>query len=272
MGILLGLAAAFCWGIADFLVRYAASQIGPYRTLFYMQFFGLAVLTLYLVASGTLKALVSQNSWQPWAWLLLVAIINTCSSLALYHAFTIGILMIVSPITSANAAITVLLAFLSGEKVSQVRASGMGIVLLGVVLTATVLPALKKLRIRSRQAREADPDSSKRTKKFSLPAGTGTALLAALGYGISFWLLGFLITPHLGGVAPTWVARMVTPLLLFSCAPLLKQPMEIPRSRVIWGYLTAISILDTAAFVFLVSASCKARSHLSVYWHRSMVR
>ena len=44
--------------------------------------------------------------------------------------------------------------------------------------------------------------------------------------------------------------RIITPLLLFSGAPLLKQPLQIPRGRLIWGYLTAISVFDTAAFVF----------------------
>jgi drug/metabolite transporter (DMT)-like permease len=238
MGIILGLAAAFGWGTADFLVRYATLSIGPYCTLFYMQFLGLAVLTLYMLTSGTLVTLLHHNSWQPWAWLLLVAILNTCASVALYRAFTVGVMMIVSPITSAYAAITVLLSFLSGEKVGQVRAIGMGVVLLGVVLTATVLTMVKNLSLKEM------------IKKQELPPGVGMALLSALGYGISFWLLGFQVTPHLGGVAPTWIGRIITPLLLFSGASLLKQPLQIPRGRLIWGYLTAISVFDTAAFVF----------------------
>jgi drug/metabolite transporter (DMT)-like permease len=236
MGIIFGLAAAFAWGTADFFVRYATRLIGPYCTLFYMQFLGLAAITLYLVVSGDLAALLTHNSWQPWAWLLLVSVINTCSSLALYRAFTVGLMMIVSPITSSYAAVTVLLSFLSGEKVGQVRAIGMGAVLLGVILTATTLAA-KNLR-------------SGKLKHRGLPPGTSMALIAALGYGVSFWLLGFQVTPHLGGVAPTWVGRMVTPLLLLSGVPLLKESLPLPRGRVIWAYLTAISIFDTAAFVF----------------------
>jgi len=238
MGIMLGLAAAFGWGTADFLVRYATRLIGPYCTLFYMQFLGLAALTVYMLTSGTLVTLLHHNSWEPWVWLLLVAILNTCASLALYRAFTVGVMMIVSPITSAYAAITVLLSFLSGEKVGQVRAIGMGIVLAGVVLTATVLTAVKNFSLEEKM------------KRRGLPPGTGMALLAALGYGVSFWILGFMVTPHLGGVAPTWIGRIVTPLLLLGGAPLLKQPLQIPRGRLIWGYLTAISIFDTAAFVF----------------------
>jgi drug/metabolite transporter (DMT)-like permease len=249
MSILLGLAASLCWGIADFIVRYSTRIIGPYRTLFYMQFLGLTAITIYLLASGDLVALLHHTSWQPWAWLLLISIINTCSSLALYRAFTVGIMMIVSPITSAYAAITALLSFLSGEKVSLLHANGMGLVLLGVIFTATVLPTSRRTKhiqeIQSEPTKKCEP-----AKKRGLPPGIGMALFAALGYGISFWLLGFQVTPHLGGVAPTWVGRLVSPLVLACGAPLLKESLKIPRGRTIWIYLTAISIFDTAAFVF----------------------
>jgi drug/metabolite transporter (DMT)-like permease len=243
MSILLGLAASLCWGTADFVVRYTTRLIGPYRTLFYMQFLGLTALTIYLLASGNLATLLRHNSWQPWAWLLLTSIINTCSSLALYRAFTVGIMMIVSPITSAYAAITALLSFLSGEKVSQMHANGMGLVLLGVILTATVLPTFRI----TKKVQEIHSESA---KKRGFPPGVGMALLAALGYGISFWLLGFQVTPHLGGVAPIWVSRFISPLVLASAAPLLKQSLKIPQGRFIWICLTIISIFDTAAFVF----------------------
>ena len=238
MGIILGLAAAFGWGTADFLVRYCTRLIGPYSTLFYMQFLGLAVLTIYMLASGDLVALLQHNSWEPWAWLLLVAVLNTGSSLALYRAFTIGVMMIVSPITSAYAAITILLSFLSGEKVGQLQTIGMATVLVGVILTATVLTVVKA------------PFPEEKGSRSRASRGIGMAFLAALGYGVSFWLLGFQVTPHLGGIAPTWIGRIVTPLLLFSGAPLLRQPLQIPRGKQIWSYLTAISIFDTAAFIF----------------------
>src|SRR5882724_11450606 len=174
--ILLGLAASLCWGTADFVVRYATRLIGPYRTLFYMQFLGLTAITIYLLASGDLVALLRHNSWQPWAWLLLISILNTCSSLALYRAFTVGIMMIVSPITSAYAAITALLSFLFGEKVSLIHANGMGLVLLGVILTATVLPTLKKTK-------KVQEIHNEPVKKRGLPPGVDMALLATLGYG-----------------------------------------------------------------------------------------
>jgi drug/metabolite transporter (DMT)-like permease len=51
MGIILGLAAALFWGTADFLVRYSTRIIGPYRTLFYMQFIGLACLSIFMGVS-----------------------------------------------------------------------------------------------------------------------------------------------------------------------------------------------------------------------------
>jgi len=119
----------------------------------------------------------------------------------------------------------------------------MGLVLLGVILTATVLPTLKKTK-------KVQEIHNEPVKKRGLPPGVDMALLATLGYGISFWLLGFQVTPHLGGVAPTWVGRFISPLVLACGAPLLKESLKIPRGRTIWIFLTIISIFDTAAFVF----------------------
>ena len=102
MGILLGLTAALCWGIADFLVRFSTRLIGVYRTLFFMQFLGLLGLGIYVVGTGELAHLLASKSWQVWTWAVLAVLLGILSSLALYRAYEIGVLMIVAPITSCN--------------------------------------------------------------------------------------------------------------------------------------------------------------------------
>ena len=98
MGIILGLSAAFFWGTADFLVRYTTRIIGTYRTLFYMQFIGLAGLSIFLVTSGEFSRLAARISWQWWILAVITALLNVISALALYRSFEIGVLAIVSPI------------------------------------------------------------------------------------------------------------------------------------------------------------------------------
>jgi len=46
MGILLGLATALSWGIADFCARFATRSVGTFRTMLYMQLTGFLLLTV----------------------------------------------------------------------------------------------------------------------------------------------------------------------------------------------------------------------------------
>ena len=237
MGILLGLLSALCWGSADFLVRYSTRLIGTYRTLFFMQFIGLSLLSLYLLTTGELVRLIVNNTWQPWACACLVAFLSMLGSLALYRAFEVGILTIVSPITSSYAALTVALSLLGGERIGWLHAVGIGTVLLGVIFVATVFTRQTKLEKEQRVKR-----------RMPVPRGVGWAILAAVSFGVAFWVLGFYVTPRLGGIIPAWLIRLETPLVLALCAPLLHQSLKPPRWSV-WRYLVAISLLDTAAFV-----------------------
>src|SRR5260370_8134683 len=102
MTIILGLAAAIFWGSADFLARYSTRIIGTYRTLFFMQFFGLAILSTYLAFTGDFGRLSQAVFWQAWAWALIAALFNVVSSLALYRPFEFAILPIVPPLPAIS--------------------------------------------------------------------------------------------------------------------------------------------------------------------------
>src|SRR5947209_7128288 len=237
MGIILGLSAALCWGAADFLARYCTRLIGTYRTSFFMQFIGALALTVYLLSSGELTRLAHHTSWQPWVWAIIAALLSAVSSLALYRSFEVGVLSIVSPIAASSAALTVVLSFLSGETLSRARAIGIGAALIGVVLAATHF------------TRATEAHSGKKTApKGSMMRGVGWALLASLGFGINFWLLGFFVTPALGGTAPVWIIRLVTIVALALFAAPARQSLRLPRGRV-WWLITVVGTIDTIAFI-----------------------
>lgn len=240
MGILLGLTAAVCWGAADFLARYATRIVGTYRTLFFMQFLGFIGLTLYLLLSNTWQHLFSHVGWDTWLWTLVAILLNIVSSLALYRAFEVGVLTIVSPIAASYAALTVLLAVLAGEVISQIHGFGIVASLIGVVLAAT--PITWRLGARTITRTLTAPRSTRSS------GGIGLAIFASIGYGIAFWLFGFRVTPVLGGIAPVWLLRLITPCVLALFAPITRQSIRIPRGSV-WWYLAGVGILDTAAFV-----------------------
>src|SRR5579863_5196783 len=146
MTIILGLAAAIFWGSADFLARYSTRIIGTYRTLFFMQFFGLVGLSIYLAVTGEFGRLSQGIFWQAWVWALLAAFLNVFSSLALYRAFEVGILTIVSPIAASSAALAVVFALLSGETVSVAHGTGIITALIGVAMAATAFSSTKNAK------------------------------------------------------------------------------------------------------------------------------
>lgn len=253
MGIILGLSAALFWGTADFLVRYSTRIIGTYRTLFYMQFIGLACLSIFLVASGEFARLAARISWQWWILAIMAALLNVVSALALYRSFEVGVLAIVSPIAASSTALTVVLAIISGELISRARGLGIAAVLIGVVLAATHFTSLsKKKKVEESPITTENPRGGffnrGLLRRGQLTGGVGWALAAAVGYGIDFWLLGIYITPVFGGIIPVWIIRSTTICTLALFAMPAHQSLRWPPRRA-WWLLVPIGILDTMAFL-----------------------
>ncbi|MBV9670118.1 MAG: DMT family transporter, partial [Acidobacteriales bacterium] len=220
MGILLGLGAALCWGAADFLARNLTQSIGTYRTLFFMQFIGAFILSLVVLMSGEAARLAHTTGWQPWFWAAFVAVMNAFCALALYRSFEVGVLSIVSPVAASSSALTVILSFLSGESLSRARAFGIGAALLGVVLAATHFTSIPHEEI-----------AGKTRRRGRLTRGVGWALVASVTYGVNFWLLGFFVTPYLGGTVPIWIIRLGTIITLTLLAAPARQSIRPPRGR-----------------------------------------
>jgi drug/metabolite transporter (DMT)-like permease len=78
--------------------------------------------------------------------------------------------------------------------------------------------------------------------------GIVMAVIAALGYGATFWLLGFFVTPGMGSIVPIWLIRVMTPGVLFVFAPLMKQSLKFPP-RSVWWTLIAVGVFDTFAYI-----------------------
>ena len=258
MGILFGLTTALLWGAGDFLARYLTHALGSYRTLFFIQFIGLVSLGIYLLGTGELQQVAAANSWQPWLWAGLASLLNIGSSFALYRAFEMGSLTLVSPIAASYAAVTIVLSFLSGEALTPLHDGGIGLVLLGIIIASTTFsPATVSNPSGSSKEIEINASSSRtRTVAHGLLSvlrkdamqGVGWAIVAALGYGTTFWILGFHVTPTLGSIIPVWLIRTLTPCVLVVCAPFARQRLTLPRGS-IWWFIVGVSIFDTVAYI-----------------------
>jgi drug/metabolite transporter (DMT)-like permease len=221
-----------CWGGADFAARFASRRVGAYRTLFFMQFFGFIALSVYLKFRGGSFDGIAPG-WHPWALAALAGVINMVASLSLYYSFQIGVMSIVAPVSSAYPALTVTLAIASGERITPLRGAGLAVTLIGVILAATTFTP-------------STGDSAKESAH--LARGVGWAILAALGFGVLFWFLGFYVVPAVGPAISVWVIRLTCFSVLAVAAVPTRQSLKLPSGSV-WWLLAAIGFLDTAAFV-----------------------
>jgi drug/metabolite transporter (DMT)-like permease len=235
-----------CWGGADFAARFASRRVGAYRTLFFMQFFGFIALSVYLKSRGGLFEGIAPG-WHPWALAALAGVINMIASLSLYHSFQIGVMSIVAPVSSAYPALTVALAIASGERITALRGAGLAVTLVGVILAATTFTSAAASTLNETAAKEsATKEAAKETAHLS--KGVGWAILAALGFGVLFWFLGFYVVPAVGPTISVWVIRLTSFSVLAIAAIPARQSLNLPRGSV-WWLLAAVGFLDTAAFV-----------------------
>jgi drug/metabolite transporter (DMT)-like permease len=237
LGIILGLAGAVCWGVADFIARFASRRVGAYRTLLFMQVFGFLGLSAYLKWTHGF-AQISVHGWQPWAFGAIAGVVNMIASLALYYSFQIGVMSVAAPVSSSYPALTVALALLSGEHMQALRGFGLTVTLAGVVLASTSFAA---------NSTHAPADSGHARAR--LTKGVGWAIVAAVGFGFLFWFLGFHVVPVLGSVVSVWMIRLTSLAVLVLAAAPTRQSLKLPPGSV-WWLLLGVGLLDTAAFVF----------------------
>jgi len=247
LAIILGLTGALCWGGADLAARFASRRVGAYRTLFFMQFFGFIALSIYLKFRGGFFEGIAPG-WHPWALAALAGVINMTASLSLYYSFQIGVMSIVGPVSSAYPALTVALAIASGERITALRGAGLAVTLVGVILAATTFTPSNASPANASPANASDVKERSANETAHLSKGVGWAILAALGYGVLFWFLGFYVVPAVGATISVWVIRLTCFSVLALAAIPAGQGLKLPSGSV-WWQLAAVGFLDTAAFV-----------------------
>lgn len=237
MDILLGLSAAFGWGVADFSARFASRRIGAFRTLMIMQFFGFSALTIFLWLTAGFHRSVAPG-WSPWVFAAIAGLINTISGFCLYRSFEVGLISIAGPVSSSYPALTVALAILSGERVHALRGAGLALTFIGMILAA--------LTFAPDESHAIDPRTHHAHAHLS--RGAALAIVSAVGYGFMFWWLGFHVVPLIGSALSVWVIRLTTlgVLLLFGLPA--GKALPLPRGNV-WWLLLVTGLMDTSAFV-----------------------
>jgi drug/metabolite transporter (DMT)-like permease len=239
MEIFLGLGAAVGWGVSDFCARFAGHKTGALRSILYMQPIGLAFLSLYLIF------IEKNQNWQ--LDIVLLAIVlglgNSLAGLCLFRAFEVGTLSVVSPVASSYGAIALTLGMLTGESPKPIKLMGLGLTLVGVILSSTQPNA---------------PDAKSKGRK-----GLWLAIVASILFGVTFWGMKY-VTPVIGGVIPVFLQRVFAPLMLVIISFVLRQSIALPKNGA-WPWIIAVGVIDTLAFVaFSVGTTISGAGVISV--------
>lgn len=258
-GVLLGLSAALCWGVADYCLRGATKSAGTFRALYFMQVFGLLALLLGVELWRPLSfAGASPRALLGAAALSLIILVGAA---LLYRSFNIGKLAVVSPIAASFGAITTVLALLSGERPSAPLLVGLALLLVGVILSGMAPSHPDELG----ETADGEPGTTQRRRL--LGPGVAEALGATLLFGGAYWGLRYVVA-QLGGIQTAMVGKATDLAALslivlagwavrrFSGAPALAQgtsaPVALslaPRDGVFWRWLIPGAVLDIAANV-----------------------
>lgn len=140
-GLALGGLASVCWGIADFIARGAVRNVPEDYALWVVLGVGAVGVALWSVPRG-----LDLPGARDGGLVVVTALFALGGYLALYRAFRVGMLSVVSPIAAGNAVIPVVLALIVlGERPLPWQYGGIVMVLAGVVLLSirgrTPLPA-----------------------------------------------------------------------------------------------------------------------------------
>lgn len=228
MSILLGVTAAFGWGAASFFQRYTTQVLGTVSALLLSQSMSFVVITAYVLASGELATRIDGSQWQWWAWSALAATIHTLSLLMLFRSIEVGVLTVVAPIAGSYSAVTVLLSLLSGETIGALAVFGIVLAVAGISFVS------RKPRSKAGE----DPRS--------VTGGVLWALGAALGMGIGYWIVGFQVTPHLGGITHVFVVR-TSSLVWLSLYFIVRSEQKLFRVKPDWRVFAFLFAGSTAA-------------------------
>jgi drug/metabolite transporter (DMT)-like permease len=228
--IALGLSAAACVGVGDFVAGVASRRLAPALVGFWAQ--GTAVVLgavlLLLVRPGVVSGQV------PWG---LAAGLATGAGLALmYRARASGAVSLVAPITACSVVFPVIYAVVTGETLTPLAAAGIVAVIVGVVLASLrPVPAIDA---------STHGDGGENRQAIFL------AIAAAVAFGAFFIMID--LAPQAGNWGVLWTAG---PARLSSFAVqaglVLLGPRRLASPRPFTPHVMAAGALDQLSLVLL---------------------
>ena len=228
--VAIGLGAAACIGVADFVAGISSRRIAPLQVGFWVQAIALVVVAITLLATRPAFAV------SPVLWGLAAGIGSGIGLTLLYRALATGAMSLVAPIVACGVVLPVIFSLLRGESLTPLSGGGVTAVFAGILL-ASLQPA-------------AHPEAT----ALSGVGGERHAVLCAVGAALGFGM--FLVLIDVGAAASTgdslWTtsASRVTAFGVQALLILLG-PRVIVNPRPVLPGLVTIAVLDQAATILL---------------------
>ena len=253
--MIIALAAALSWGLADFMGAVSTRRAGLLLTMCISQVVTLAVLGIAAATIGSSGLHLPSGDL---AALVLSGILGAAAYAGFYRALQLGPVSLVSPIFSAYAVITVLLAVLLGQETLAVAAAA-GVVLTigGVVLASASGPA------QPGQPQPGHPHPGQGHPGHPHPGqghpgrrtGIWLALASMVCWGVTTYILGR-SAERLGWFVPVAASRVVTFAILLAVTAVAALGHRVHRPRPGDLALPAIAgLFDVLAFLAYTRAS-----------------
>lgn len=223
--ILLAVASAVAYGTADFLGGTASRKANVFTVVAISAPASLAVEALVLPFLGACWSAGSVG------WGALSGVASAFAFALLYHALSIGPMVVMAPITAiVSAALPVMVGLAEGEHLSAAQAAGLPVAVSAIMLV-TVERSVSVASVR--------------------PRAIAVACLA--GAAIATQLITLDQAPHDSGVAPLLAGRAVSSLLVLGTAVAIRRRIDPGRPPV--KIAAAAGTLDSLAnLLFLLAA------------------
>ena len=220
--------AAIAFGFGDYAAAMATRRVGVVLTSVGMQSVGLVAYVIVLAALGRWPTF----EWELIPYAAILSLIGIVSLAALYRAFAIGPIAVVSPVVASYAALTVILIVIFlGERLTTGQSIAIGVTFIGVAVASTDIRELRRTLGRPSE-------------------GVRIGFFATLGFAV--WSAVFAVgVRETDGLALIVVQRAISVVLLaifIGARGISLRPLADRRAL---AQVAATGVLDTSANVLL---------------------
>ena len=225
--VLMALAAATCWGSADFAGGLAARRSDAFRSVLVAYAVGLVSMLIVALARGEVLVLGIDLLWGT-----LSGIFGMVGVGCLWRGLAVGRMGVVAPVSAVLAtAIPVIFSALSAGLPREAQLVGFGVAFIGIWLLS------RPERLGNR------------------PEGLSMAILSGLGFGAAFTALG-----QISGQAVFWpliAGQVVACGGMIAFALMTRRPLDLRRAPLV--LLTVVGIVDIVGNLFFLLATQNGR-------------